>query len=113
MKRGYYIHGGDEVYGVAVVANSLREAKKKAFIFLDEDEWIEMKGRWIRDANVIGLEEGIIHDLYDGLRRGFYSYIEGNCEACGEESHLSLCSDKALCFDCAEKEYEREEKKNE
>ena len=91
MKRGYYVYEEDEEDGLAVVADTLREAKKIAFRSRDiGNEWLEISGRWIRDANVTGLKKGILYNLHEGLLRGFYSYIEGDCDDCGKDDMLEL-----------------------
>jgi hypothetical protein len=82
MKRGYFVYGCDESWGVAVVAPTGRQARNIAYTAL--------------------------HNLHEGLLRGFYMYIEGKCDECSDESQLELCSGKALCFDCMEKAYKKE-----
>jgi hypothetical protein len=110
MKRGYFVYGCDESWGVAVVAPTGRQARNIAYTageFIGE-EWIEIRARWMRDADVSGLDVGVLHNLHEGLLRGFYMYIEGKCDECSDESQLELCSGKALCFDCMEKAYKKE-----
>jgi len=108
MKRGYIVSGTDAAWGVAVVATTAKEAKKisvAAGEFLD-DEWINIKSHWERDVDVNGLHIGVLRDLRKGLFRGFYNYIESKCDNCGVESQVEAYNNKALCFDCMEKEYE-------
>ncbi len=108
-KRGYFVHDQDDSWGIAVVATTVREAKRIGFAAgeFPGSEWIDIRARWERDANVTSLEIGILHDLREGLLRGFYDDIEGKCDACGSESELKRCNDKALCFECVEKEDEK------
>jgi hypothetical protein len=108
MKRGYFVYGYDETWGIAVIAPTARSAKNIAYAtgeLIDED-WIEIHARWMRDVDVSGLDVGVLRDLHEGLLRGFYMYIESKCDMCSEESQLELCNGKALCPDCIEKEYE-------
>ena len=112
MKRGYFVHGYDETWGIAIVASTAREAKNIAYAELHDEEWIDIRVRWIKNVYLEGLDTGIVHNLRDGLLRGFFGYIEGWCDNCGNETELEVCSGKALCFDCMEKEYKREDVKN-
>ena len=108
-KRGYFVHGEDSSWGIAVVATTAREAKRIGFAageFIG-DAWIDIRARWERDADVTGLDIGVLHGLHDGLLRGFFKYIEGVCEDCGVETELKRCNGKALCFECVEKEDEK------
>jgi hypothetical protein len=110
--RGYFVYGYDETWGIAVVAQTARQAKIIAYGTgeLIGDVWIDIRARWMRGADVNGLDVGVLRNLHEGLLRGFYMYIEGKCDECSEESQLELCSGKALCFDCMEKAYKEEEK---
>ena len=109
-KRGYYVHSEDDSWGIAVVATTTREAKKIAFAVdeFPDDEWINIRARWERDADVTGLDIGILYDLRDGILRGFYQYIEATCDNCGSVSDLIACNGKALCYKCAEKENDKD-----
>ena len=111
MKRGYYVHGADDAYGVAVVAPTARVAKNIAYAAgeLIGEDWIDVRVQWRTNADAKGLEVGVLHNLHEGLLRGFYGYIEGVCDDCGDESTLELCSGRALCLDCMEKEYRKGE----
>ena len=109
-KRGYFVHGGDEMCGFAVVATSARGAKK---IVYDSGEllgtdWIDIRVRWVRDAMVSDLPIGMVEDARGALIRGLYDTLaEYPCDECGEEWDVTCCYGRALCSCCAEKEYEK------
>ena len=103
-KRGYYVNEMDEPDGIGVVATSVKEAKKIAFDNELTCDWIDIRCRWVKDAEVEDLPVGIINDYKLGLKRGLFSYIEDECDMCGRDDMLELVSEQALCSDCAEKE---------
>jgi hypothetical protein len=108
MKRGYFVYPSDEFWGVGVVASSVKEAKKLAFASseLIDVDWIDIRVRWQRSAEVEELPIGVVTDMHTGLLCGLCGFIEGyKCDSCGKEDVLKLCSSKALCDDCIEKEY--------
>jgi hypothetical protein len=113
MKRGYFVQPQDESWGLGVVATTAKEAKNIAFASgkLIDVDWIDIRVRWERSAEVEVLPIGIVIDMPQGLLCGLYGFIEGcKCDECGVEDVLRLCSGKALCYDCIEKEYAKEAK---
>jgi len=104
MKRGYYVYNGD--WGIAVVANSVKSAKKIAFASKELDcDWCTLRVRWMRKANVKDLAIGVIDDMRLALLRGIFDFIlDCACDRCGEESQLICFCDEALCETCIEKE---------
>ena len=108
MKRGYFVYDVDEDTGHAVVATSSKEAKK---IVYDEElylwtDWINVRCRWQRSANVSDLPIGMV-DMRTGLLCGIYGYVtEHTCDECGEDGYVEECNGRVLCSDCVEKEYE-------
>lgn len=113
MKRGYFVYPDDgEFWGIGVVASTAKEAKNIAFASgeLIEADWIDIRVRWQRSAEVNVLPTGIVQDMHTGLLCGLYGFIEGyKCDNCGKEEVLKLCKGKALCDDCIEKEYIKED----
>ena len=111
MKRGYFVHSQDESWGLGVVATTAKEAKNIAFASgeLIDVDWIDIRVRWERSAEVEELPIGIVIDMRLGLLCGLYGFVEGyKCDECGAEDVLRLCSGKALCDVCIEKEYTKE-----
>ena len=104
MKRGYYVHGYDDAWGIAVVAATAKQAKKIAFASgeFPDTAWTDLRVWWMKDADITGLEEGILLNYRDGLLRRLYTYVEGKCDGCGDESCLRECNGKALCQACEE-----------
>lgn len=98
--RGYVVYVEDED-NIAVVAETSREAKKLALNHLWYDEYTEIKVRWLKDANISGLEKGVIRSNIDGLKRGFYIYIEEKCTICKNDyAHIVYECGKFRCSDC-------------
>lgn len=101
--RGYYVWEGYSETGFGVVANTAVEAKKLGFYYQQEYwhvEFIKMRARWMRHANVEGLDKGVV-EVVDGLRRGFYASIEYNdCPACGECGQIFIRNGIVGCAGC-------------
>ena len=103
--KGYFVFFVEDDFGVAVVAQTAKEAKKLAYNsgWLDDGEWIDLRARWIRTANIIGLEKGVLNNHKDALKRGFYGYIEGyKCDGCNREEILYESGGRAICWNCME-----------
>ena len=105
-KRGYYVFNADEYEeGIAVVARTAREAKIVAFNYAFDivgDDWLNLRCKWIRDANVENLPFGVVEEPEAGLRAGIYAAIEGVCEICSEEKIVTYHNKKIICYDCLE-----------
>lgn len=59
--RCYHCHHKDEYYGMAIIAHTVKEAKKIAWDYHDEfecDWWPDLRARWVKDANIEGLKRG-------------------------------------------------------
>lgn len=110
--RGYIVNEVDEFECSAIVATSVREVKKIVYAEGDfQCDWIDLRIRWIKDADVSNLPIGVLRDGKEGLKRGFYSYIEyETCDVCGADDTLELVGTQALCGDCAEKAHNAGEK---
>jgi len=112
MKRGYFVYPDGEPWGIGVVATTAKEAKNFAFASgeLIDVDWIDIRVRWERSAEVEVLPIGVVMDMRTGLLCGLYGFVEGyTCDGCGKEDILKLCNGKALCVDCIEKEYAKGE----
>ena len=98
----------DSDTGIAIVAPNLKQAKVMGWAFWgsdvgNDDEYIEQHCKWIKDANIEGIEEPTVIDDIDGLRRNIYGWIEdAPCDICGHDNMLYHCEGKALCNDCIE-----------
>lgn len=91
MKRGYFVYPADEFFGVGVVTSSTKEAKKLAFTSgeLTDVDWIDVRVRWERSAEVEELPIGVVMDMRQGLLCGLYGFIEGyKCDECQIEDVL-------------------------
>ena len=112
-KRGYFVHDGDEMCGVAVVATSAKEAKKIAYNSgeLLGTDWIDIRVYRMRDAMVSDLPIGMVEDARGALIRRLYGILaEYPCDECGEEWEVTCYKGRVLCLCCVEKEYEKEDK---
>ncbi len=115
--RGYYVHNNDDdQWGVAVVAATAKEAKRivhrSGEIIHGDTSWIALRCRWCRDADVDGLEVGVITDDRDALIRGLYGVLDGHpCDDCGHDDDSVQCyHGRALCRACIEKEHAKIDK---
>jgi len=110
MKRGYFVYEKEEE-GIWVVATTAKDAKNIAYSSGEIDcDWIDMRVRWERDAEVDPIPMGVVLDMREGLLCGLYGHIEGyNCDECGMETILQAYNGKALCVECIEKVYAKEE----
>lgn len=96
--------------GVVVVAESGKEAAKLGYSWwgrnIGHDEpYIEQRCVLMKskDINLADLPRGTVAPSKEGLRRGFYGWIEDTCDMCGKEAQLSqvlLDSGKCICSDC-------------
>jgi len=112
MKRGYFVYEKDELEGIGVVATTAKEAKNIAYSSGEIDcDWIDMRVRWERDAEVDPIPMGVVLDMREGLLCGLYGYVEGcKCDDCGADTVLRAHDGRALCDECIEKVYAKEEK---
>jgi len=107
VKRGYFVKEHEEAdYGCAVVAHSMREAKKMFWNHPDTNEdgcaeWINMRVEWKREAEVEQIPLGVIEDLRLGLISKIFEYIEEyECDQCHGEGCIQEFEGKALCEEC-------------
>jgi hypothetical protein len=105
-KRGYYVcNNGENVGGFAVVASTAKEAKKIVYdsgeIIYGDTDYIAIRTRWVRDADVSQLPIGMVDDCRDALIRGLYDWInEHQCDECGKDDDLVCYNGRALCSCC-------------
>ena len=110
MKRGYFVYCDDDEAGLAVVAGTIAEAKRIAWreIFSSDYEWIDMRARWVKGADVSDLRIGVVQDVRDALLRGLYgSLMEYPCDECGRDADVVCHKGRALCACCIEQEQRR------
>ena len=101
--RGYFVQEVDVGYGVAVVATSSKEAKRVGWdeLACECEEYIDLRVRWIKDANVSGLPLGIVTDSAEGLRRGLYAWSEDvECDVCGVSTNVYGEEGVVICGAC-------------
>lgn len=104
MKRGYFVHPADDGCGFAIVATSVREAKKIGFAKVLDCDFLDVRARWLRLAVVDDLKIGVVTDEMLALRRGFYGWLEESvCDICNRTRTLSCVDGKAMCEECEDK----------
>lgn len=105
----------DSEYNYAVIAESHKEAKKLGANYYgkevghDSPDWfIEQRCHLIkRNVNIEGLSKGVIDDGLDGLKRGFYSWIDyETCPKCKTDDTTVYYEDGYYCNHCEESESE-------
>jgi len=108
-KRGYFVHNGDiDQGGFAVVATSVKEARKIAYdsgeIIYGDTGYISIRAIWQRDADVEDLPIGMVHDVHLALLRNIYGYLEEYpCDVCGKRRYAQHYDGQVLCECCIEK----------
>ena len=111
--KAYFVRDPwNEDYGVGVIATSSKEAKKFAFLSepIEDAEWINLRVRWIKEANVDGLKAGhlFITDIesIDAMFRGIYGNLEHvKCPNCDTEDVYvyELWNNVFCCSNCEDK----------
>lgn len=120
MKAYQYSPHPDYEHVIGVVADNVKEAKKLGSVFwgsehgFDSHDWfIEQRAKLIKDIDINGLPKGVVPYSLDGLRRGFYAWLEyEDCPRCGEHDtrvsyDLDYFEGGFYCYECEEKEDER------
>ncbi len=103
MKKGHFVKEKGAEWGIPVVATSIKEANKIAFTASELDcDWIDLRCKWMRNANVDGMPVGIVTDFMQALRRGIIQYVEeGDCDICdATNTYLEAIDGDAVCSDC-------------
>ena len=102
-KRCYFVSEDDE--GVAVVATTPTDAKKLAWRGETFNyEYTDLRARLVKNADIEGLDYGIIEPGIDGLRRNAYWYVTNMaCPICDRDDETLFNEDgKIGCMDCVE-----------
>jgi hypothetical protein len=80
LQRGYNV----EEFGcwrISVVACSAKEAKKVAVEWAKKfcvyQNWLNVRVKWVRGADIQGLSTSIVDDEGEAYSRHFINYIEG------------------------------------
>ncbi len=107
MKKGYFVSIEDD-YGIGVVAESSKEAKKIGYNYSQGEGWdweyIDVRVNWKKDAIVKDLPIGAIEEAIEGLKRNIYGYVdEEQCPICGNDNYLTKEGDVVGCSDCIDK----------
>jgi len=106
IKKGYNVNTQDDEHSIAVVAFTSREAKKLGFTKLDCD-WVDVRVRQAKNADVEDIPIGIINDNILAWRRGIFDWIdnydETTCDECHNDIALERIGRKILCEKCYEK----------
>ena len=81
MKRAYIVYDKDHHdTRAAVIAESVTKAKMMVFDNFSDflgGSWIDLRVKWIKDANINGLNIGDQIQQDEAVRRGIFDYIIG------------------------------------
>lgn len=106
MKRAYFVQEIDAEYGLAVVAESSKEAKKIAYgnDWLEDVEWIDMRVKWKKEVDASKFEIGIM-DLHLALKLGVYSHVDySDCPKCKAKDVNLYYDNGFFCSKCEDDE---------
>lgn len=114
----------DDENCLGVVAESSKEARKIGYIYwrneyCDDNEFIDCRVTLNKEAKVEGLLKGVVEDMEQGLKLGFYGYVEGECPRCGKDGRFQWdngffcwnCEGQELCPKCSDWTLDSTEKK--
>jgi hypothetical protein len=106
MKRAYFVCEKDADFGIAVIANSAKEAKKIGMrhdCCMDAD-FIDIRVTWKKNVDASKLPIGCIEGI-EGLELGIYGYMEGEeCPRCGHDGFITNVNGEVMCGDCEDKQ---------
>lgn len=118
MKRAYFVSDSDGEQGIAVIATSVKEAKKIAWgnDALCNEEFIDVTAKWVKGVNCEKFRVGVMEDYVEALRLGIYGHVEDEeCPKCEKEGTLTRVEFKnketeVMCYDCEEKNENKDNK---
>ena len=99
----------DREEGFAVIAPTAKRAKYIGFLrfcdHLDDADYIDVRVRWLRNADLSGLSPGVVDDqleITEALHRGLYGCAEyTDCPACGSKlTHVWHENGRFWCTEC-------------
>lgn len=102
---------------VVVIAESNKEARQLGASYWgteyghdDHDWFILQRCKLCIEGDITGLPKGVV-EAAEGLKRGFHSYIEAECDVCGTYGSLYIVNEKnqVICNDCDEKAEEKKQ----
>lgn len=77
--RCYNVQDKDIEWGIPVIAHNAKEAKKIGFTWAKDNmnfpEWINTECHWRRNADIKGLDVGVVDDQYEAMYRYMIDYI--------------------------------------
>jgi len=113
----YFVRTKTDPSGLAIVATSVREAKRliwndPIFKLLEIENWTNLRVTWLRGIDVTGLERGSLIYGIDGLTRGVFDSVEDICPICDKfetiiREPLDTGDVVIGCHDCVEAEFKK------
>jgi hypothetical protein len=107
--RFYYVEGKyTEGSVVGVIAYTAKEAKEQAVgeEELSDEDYIDLRVKWQKNANIKGLPPGVVPGDFDALKRGLYHDLFGQevCPRCGKkfpdriyyEENIGICCNSCI-----------------
>lgn len=116
MKRCYHADTDEAEYGIAIVADSIKEAKRYAYDhfreYWDIESYISIKVKWnkkIKSDVLKDFDYGPVEEWEKALRAGIYGVVYAECPECGRDE-VSIewyeDEDRVCCSSCYEGEDE-------
>ena len=93
---------------VLITANNAKEAKKIGIHELLDCEFIDIRVRWIKNADVKNCKVGVYKDIYKALKNGWYSCIYDDCPVCGKNEAILYEEEKEKFYCTGCKSYFKE-----
>lgn len=106
MKAYFWKPSSEEEFGIAVVAENNKEARKIGWTFWgceygNEAEFTEQRCTLIKDCRIDGLPKGPVDNLIEGLKHGLYCYAEeSECPRCGRDGQRVMFDNGFYCGNC-------------
>lgn len=120
LKAYFFHHVDDTDYGDIIIAHTAKEALKigyKDCEWIEYNSFIEMRAKWLKNANADGLKVGILtpdsdEEWFDAIKRNILDYpdmVELPCPLCKQRGILSIYvgegnKETVMCEACSEKD---------
>ncbi len=108
MKRAYTVSFEDDEFSEGVIANSAKEAKliawkESEWLRYNNDPYIELKVKWVKDAIVDNIAYGLITDNWvEALKAKVFGFVIAECPICHDETELWLFDGGVVSCGCHE-----------
>lgn len=102
LKAYFWWPAVDSEYGVAIVAHSVKEAKKLGWDYWgkeygNDDDFIDQVCQLKKNVDTSGLEPCAMYPGVKSLKRGFYAWVEVDCPICGFDRKIIKDDETGKC----------------